>query len=288
LLIGVHVSIAGSIDLSVLRAKEAGCNTFQIFTRNPRGWSFSPLQEAIAGVFRENLNRNRIWPPVAHMPYLPNLASPKDDIYRRSVETLLSEIKRCDLLGIPFLVTHLGSHLGFGEEEGRRRIVSAIDRALELDCKCMILLENTAGQKNSLGSDVDAICAILSSSSAPDRLGLCLDTCHAFAAGYDVRSRFSALLDEVDRSIGIGKLKVIHMNDCKGDLGSHLDRHEHIGLGKIGESGFRSILSDKRIRDLPLIMETPIDSRRDDRGNIAKLRELAQEVGSAQHGPSRN
>lgn len=273
--IGVHVSIAGSIALSVQRAVELGCDTYQIFTRNPRGWSFSEIDEATRNAFVEGIRASKINPVVAHMPYLPNLASPSEEIFQKSLQTLRSELARCDKLEIPYLVTHLGSHMSSGEEAGRRRIVQALEKALEDGRRCMLLLENTAGQKNSLGSKFEDMCAIIDQTSSPEKLGICLDTCHAFAAGYDVRQSFSSVLDALDGSIGLEKLRVIHMNDSVGDLGSHLDRHEHIGLGKIGETGFIQILSDRRIWHLPLIMETPVDNRRSDKGNIMKLRELA-------------
>ncbi|MEJ5293137.1 MAG: deoxyribonuclease IV [Candidatus Methanosuratincola sp.] len=273
--VGVHVSIAGSIALSVDRAVDAGCDTFQIFTRNPRGWAFSDIPEEVRDSFVSKVRASNLSPVVAHMPYLPNLASPSMEIYEKSLMTLKAEVDRCDRLEIPYLVTHLGSHMSSGEENGRRRIVEALDAVLSRGCRCMILLENTAGQKNSLGNRFEDLCTIIERTVSPDKVGVCLDTCHAFAAGYDVRLNFGSVLDSLESAIGLEKLKVIHMNDSVGDLGSHLDRHEHIGLGKIGESGFVKILSDKRIWGLPLIMETPVDQRRDDRGNISKLRELA-------------
>ncbi|MCQ5361974.1 MAG: deoxyribonuclease IV [Candidatus Methanomethylicia archaeon] len=273
--IGVHISIAGSIDRSVERALKIGCNTFQLFTRNPRGWSFSDIPEDVVRSFKERLSKVDISPVVDHMPYLPNLATPNDEVYKKSVDTLKAELERCSQLGIPYLVTHLGSHLGSGEEKGCQRLVSALNSALETGPKCMILLENTSGQKNSMGTTFEDIRAIMDRLEEPEGVGFCFDTCHAFAGGYDVKTRIGEVLDELDKIIGLERLKVVHLNDSKGDLGSHLDRHEHIGLGKIGEDGFRSILSDKRIRSLPLIMETPVDSRRDDRGNIVKVYELA-------------
>jgi len=273
--VGVHISIAGSIDRSVERALKIGCNTFQLFTRNPRGWSFSEIPDEVIRAFKDRLSKTDINPVVDHMPYLPNLATPNDEVYKKSVDTLKAELKRCSALGIPYLVTHLGSHLGSGEEKGCERLVSALNSALEEARDCMILLENTSGQKNSMGTTFEDIRAIIDRIEECEKIGFCFDTCHAFAGGYDVRTRIGEVLDELDRVIGLERLKVIHLNDSKGDLGSHLDRHEHIGLGKIGEDGFRSILSDRRVRSLPLIMETPVDSRRDDRGNIVKVYELA-------------
>jgi deoxyribonuclease-4 len=275
---GFHVSIAGSIDKAVDRALAMGCNTFQLFTRNPRGWAFSDLPTDAISAFSEKLCKSHISPVVDHMPYLPNLAGSNDEQYKKSINTLKAELKRCRLLGIPYLVTHLGSHLGSGLEKGRARLTSAISEATcGAEPGCIILLENTAGQKNSLGTTFEDIRAIMDRMDCQERIGFCFDTCHAFAAGYDLRTRVGEIVDKLDSVIGLDKLKVVHMNDCKGDLGSHLDRHEHIGLGTIGESGFRSILAETRIRSLPLIMETPVDQRRDDRGNLLKLYELAGE-----------
>lgn len=275
---GVHVSIAGSIDKSVERAVVIGCNTFQLFTRSPRGWSFSDIPADVVSSFAEKLKRTEISPVVDHMPYLPNLASPNDEAHNRSVDTLKAELSRCTLLGIPYLVTHLGSHLGSGEEKGCARLVSALNTAIGgVKTNCMILLENTAGQKNSMGTTFEDIRAIMDKTDYPKKIGFCFDTCHAFAGGYDLRTKIGEIMDQMDEVVGLDELKIVHLNDSKGDLGGHLDRHEHIGLGIIGEKGFRSILAEKRIRSLPLIMETPVDSRRDDRGNVLKLHELAGE-----------
>lgn len=275
--IGTHVSIAGSLDQAIPRAAGVGCTTFQIFTRNPRGWASSPIPDGVRDAFAMGLRSTGLSPVVDHMPYLPNLASPTPDVRSKSVDTFKAEILRCDRLGIPFLVTHLGSHLGTGVEAGRARIVAALNEALALNAKCTVLLENTAGQKNSLGTTFGDLLAIIEKVDSPRRIGVCLDTCHAFVAGYDVKNKFSDVLDELDSAVGIERLKVIHLNDAIGGIGSHLDRHYHIGLGEIGEEGFRNILADERIHPLPLIMETPIDEKRDDRGNIEKVRALAPE-----------
>ncbi|MGQ9759545.1 MAG: deoxyribonuclease IV [Candidatus Methanomethylicaceae archaeon] len=276
--VGVHISIAGSLDRSVERAVKIGCNTFQLFTRNPRGWSFSDIPSHVVASFKDRLNNTDIKPVVGHMPYLPNLATPNEEVYRKSVDTLKAELERCSILGIPYLVTHLGSHLGSGKEMGRDRLVFALNSALETNKNCMLLLENTAGQKNSMGTKFEEIREIMDRIDYKEKVGFCFDTCHAFVAGYDIKTRIGEVMDELDCIIGIGRLKIIHLNDSKGDLGSHLDRHEHIGLGKIGEEGFMRILSDKRVTSVPLIMETPVDSRRDDRGNIVKVYELAKSL----------
>ena len=275
--VGVHVSIAGGIAKAVDRASEKGCDVFQIFSRSPRGWRFNDLSAEEARSFTTGLKKSGIGPVFDHMPYLPNLASPDEDIYRQSVSTLTAELFRCGQLQIPFLVTHLGSHRGSGQEEGLRRLVDAISSAFsETENEVTLLLENTAGTKNSMGGSFNDIAAIIDALNTK-RVGVCLDTCHLFAAGYEVRTPESlgSTLDQFDTLIGLDRLKLVHLNDSKGDMGSALDRHEHIGLGKIGKDGFRTILGNKTIKSTPMVLETPIDSRRDDLGNLKVARELA-------------
>lgn len=282
LLVGVHVSISGSIDKAVDRAKTFSCTTFQIFTRNPRGWHYNPLGEDAVREFRRKVNEYGYKVVVAHMPYLPNLASPKEDVHKRSVSSLISELKRCEALGIPYLVTHLGSHLGKGIKLGLERVVDAVGRAIEETegSDVMMLLENTAGSKNGVGSRFEEIGKVMKGLDYARRIGMCFDTCHAYAAGYDLATEkgLERTLQDIDEYVGLDRIKVVHLNDSKGGLGSHLDRHEHIGLGFIGEQGFKAILSKRTIKRLPLILETPVDSRRGDEGNIRKVRELAGEV----------
>jgi deoxyribonuclease-4 len=275
--VGVHVSIAGSLDQAVDRAKAKGCDLFQIFSRNPRGWGFRPLSDEDCSLFDEKITTSRLL-PVDHMPYLPNLASPKEEIYEKSVATLTTELIRCGQLRIPYLVTHLGHHLGDGIAGGRKRVIAAINTGLAAsDNDVMLLLENTAGEKNSMGSTFEHIRSIMDGLSEPVRAGICFDTCHAFAAGYGMRTDegIQDTLQQLDEVIGKKAIKIVHLNDSKGDQGSGLDRHEHIGMGAIGEEGFRRILHHPVLRALPLICETPVDTRRDDEGNIRKVRELA-------------
>jgi deoxyribonuclease-4 len=282
--VGVHVSIAGSIDKAVDRAQEKGCDTFQIFSRNPRGWKIKALTKTDISRFIEKLNRTGLFPPVDHMPYLPNLAAPTDEVYTKSVEALTEELNRCNALQIPYLVTHLGSHRGSGKEAGLQRIVDAIDTAFsgiaEEANGVMLLLENTAGTKNSMGGTFEDIRHIMDRLEHKDRIGVCFDTCHAFAAGYELRTveSLNKTLQHFDEVLGLENLKLIHLNDAKGGLDSRLDRHEHIGLGYIGEEGFRVILNDARLKELPMILETPVDDRRDDLGNLEKVRELAAQA----------
>lgn len=279
MLLGVHVSIAGSIDKAVDRAREMGCTTFQIFTRNPRGWKFSPLNPEDINAFVKKLKLHGFKLSVAHMPYLPNISSPLDETYEKSLEVLKTELQRCGQLKINYLVTHLGSHLGKGLDIGLKRVIDACNQSLSsVSNNVMLLLEITSGTKNSVGHEFGQIKFIIDNVEQKDRVGVCFDTCHAFAAGYDLRNEkaVNETLRLFDEIIGLSKLKVIHMNDSKGKLGSHLDRHEHIGLGFIGEEGFRAILNHKAIRELPLILETHVDSKRDWVGNLKKVRELAR------------
>ena len=274
----MHVSIAGSIDQAVDRAKEKGCDTFQIFTRNPRGWKFGDLEKEETAAFAKKVKTYRIHPPIAHMPYLPNLASPNDELYEKSVGSLIEDVRRCGSLKVPYLVLHLGSHMGAGMKVGFERITGACGRALKtVRNDVTLVLENTAGQKNSMGSTLEDLAHILENLDK-GRTAVCLDTCHAFGAGYDLRSSKAVdhLFKRFDETVGLDRLKVIHLNDSKGELGFGLDRHEHIGLGFIGEKGFRSLLRHPAVRDLPMILETPIDAKRDDAGNLSKIRELAR------------
>lgn len=276
--VGVHVSIAGSLDLAVDRAKDAGCEVFQQFSRNPRGWAYTPLSDEQCDLYRAKIKSTGLL-PVDHMPYLPNLASPKPEVYEKSIAALTAELGRCEKLGIPYLVTHLGHHLGDGIAGGRARVIKAINTALHgSDSGVMLLLENTAGEKNSVGSTFGHIRGIMDGLENTQRIGVCFDTCHAFAAGYELRTKegIEETLSQFDEQVGITNLKIIHLNDTKGDKGSALDRHEHIGMGFIGEEGFRHILRHKVFSPLPLICETPVDERRDDRGNIAAVRDLAR------------
>jgi len=277
MLLGAHVSISGSISKAVDRAKELGCTTFQIFTRNPRGWQAKPLKKKEIEDFRSKFKENGFRVAVAHMPYLPNISSPDKMAHRRSTKSLIQELKRTGQLGLQYLVVHVGSHLGKGVAAGIKQAASAVNTAFsKVDNDVMLLLENMAGQKNSVGSRFENIRRIIDLIEEEDRVGVCLDTCHAFAAGYDFRTRraIDNTLEDFDKIIGLKKLKVVHVNDSKGDLGSGVDRHEHIGMGKIGERGFFELLHHPLIRPLPLILETPVDSRGNFATNLAKLKEL--------------
>ncbi|MEN2974028.1 MAG: deoxyribonuclease IV [Candidatus Caldarchaeales archaeon] len=277
MLLGAHVSISGTIDKAVERAHELKCTTFQIFTRNPRGWKAKKLQDEEIEEFKRKMKEYNYSMAVSHMPYLPNISSPLQQTYKKSLSSLIEELERTGELGLKYLVVHIGSHLGKGLDSGIRKAAESVNIALgKVDNDVMVLLENMAGQKNSVGSRFEDIKRILNLIEYPDRVGVCIDTCHAYAAGYDLRTReaIENTLRDFDEIIGLELLKVLHINDSKGDLGSHLDRHEHIGLGKIGEQGFRELFHNKHIRELPLILETPVDSRGNFASNLAKCREL--------------
>jgi len=214
---------------------------------------------------------------VAHMPYLPNLSSPEISVYEKSIHTMIREVERCDKLGIPYLVTHLGSHKGTGEDKGIQRLVGALTEVAKTNKDVTILLENTAGQKNSVGSDFTQLAEIFFGLKPASRFGICIDTCHAFAAGYDLRNEKNVkdVFEKFDSEIGLKHIKIIHLNDSKGELGCHLDRHEHIGLGHIGEAGLSQVVKLANKNKIPIILETPIDERRTDFENIRKAKDLA-------------
>jgi len=276
--LGLHLSIKGSIDRAIDRAVETGCNTVQIFSRNPRRWYSKKLALNEVENFKIKFRRNRIYPVFIHTPYLLNLSSPKQNVHQKSVIALKDELHRAFKLGVPYVVTHLGSHLGFGKRVGFSRVVGAINESFSVvENDVTLLLENTAGTRNSMGSSFEDIEYIVSRIESRVRVGVCFDTSHAFAAGYDLVSQEAVefTLQKFDEIIGLDELKLVHLNDSTGGLNSKVDRHEHIGLGKIGERGFRNILKS-RLRNLPLILETPVDKRRGDIENLKKVRELAK------------
>ena len=285
--LGAHMSIAGGLCLALDRAREVDATALQIFVKSSRQWSAKPLGAAEAAEFREALEESGLRRfTTAHASYLINLASPRRDVRERSIRALADEVDRCGRLGVPALVLHPGSHLGAGEERGIDRVVRALDRVLGRggarrrdapSSAVSILIENTAGQGSNLGSRFEHLGRILAGSRHRDRLGVCFDTCHALAAGYDFRDRrgYRKTLAEFDRRVGLEWLRAFHFNDSKHDLGSRKDRHEHIGDGHVGPEAFRLILNDRRFRELPMILETPKggDSGADLR-NLATLRAM--------------
>ena len=270
--IGCHVSASGSIDKAVDNAVERDCSAFQIFTRSPRSWHAKELTKEVIDAFKSKLKASKIdrFATCAHMPYLPNLATPKNDAFEKSVNTLISEVERCAQLGIPYLVTHLGSHLGTGEEAGIKKLVEGLTKAGQTKNDVIILLENTAGQKNSVGSDFKQLGEIFKQLKPGKKFGVCLDTCHAFVAGYDLRTadKVKETFKEFDKHVGLENLKILHLNDARGELGCNLDRHYHLGLGGIGEEGIKSVVKFANKKKIPIILETPIDDDRNDFENV--------------------
>ena len=273
--VGFHVSIAGGISNSINNAKKLGCTAFQIFTRNPRGWAVNPIPRSEVLSFKNRLAKSGIEKTsvVVHMPYLPNLSGPPGEFYQRSVKTLKEEMQRCEVLGISYLVIHLGSHMGKGSKSGIDQLINALDTACvhrQSPNGVVVLLENNAGYRNNVGGKLEELRLILDKLNNTERFGLCIDTCHLFASGYDLRTHESVIMviEKIENIIGVEALKVIHLNDSKGPLGSNLDRHEHIGLGSIGRGGIAAFINHATIKALPIIMETPIDTRRGDEENL--------------------
>jgi deoxyribonuclease-4 len=265
-ILGAHVSIAGGISRSVARAEDIGCDTFQIFTKNQRQWKAPPLDKCDVSEFRDRLSRSGLGPVVAHDSYLINLGAPKDEVFQRSVNAFTDELERCAALGIGFLVTHPGSHVGSGVEEGISRIVDGLDLAwsrfeenASVDQKPMILLETTAGQGTNLGHTFEQLGEIMERAGSNENIGICFDTCHAYASGYDITTSesYEGTMAYLDGAIGMDRLKAVHINDSKKGLGSRVDRHSNIGEGMITLEGFRPLLKDNRLKDVPMILETP-------------------------------
>jgi len=256
--IGAHMSVAGGVSRALDRGEELGLDTIQIFTKNANQWAGRPISEEERERFIQRREETGIDPVVAHDSYLINLASPDREMFERSLAAFEDEMIRCHQLNIPWLVMHPGSHLRSGEARGIRQIGEAVRVALleQEDTGVGILLETTAGQGTQIGYRFEHLRDIMGEIDYPERTGVCLDTCHIFAAGYDIRSKktYEATMDEFDRIVGIGNLHLIHANDSKKELGSRVDRHEHIGKGQIGEEAFSFFLNDPRLADLPFIL----------------------------------
>lgn len=281
LLVGAHMSISGGVFNSLLLGQELECTTIQIFTKNNNQWKAKEILPEEVRKFLENQKASEISPVVGHNGYLINLASPKEDVYNLSLESMLVELQRAEMLGLPYLVMHPGSHLGSGEEEGIKKIVRSIDwlHHKTKGYKVKICLETTAGQGRAIGHRFEHLAEIIRQTKENKRLGVCYDTCHTFAAGYDIRTRtaYQATFKEFHQVIGLSRLKVIHLNDSLKDLGSRVDRHQHIGQGKIGLEGFRLLMTDKRWEKVPKILETPKEGgTAKDKENLNLLRSLTR------------
>ena len=276
--LGAHESVSGGLHLAFDRIHSVGGNCLQIFTRNQRQWAAPALQAKEIAVFRSAHKENGAMIVASHASYLVNLASSKEDLLEKSVHSLILEIERCRQLGIPLVVLHPGSHGGDGTQIGLGRFVDGLDQVLSAsDGQVQVLLETTAGQGTGLGSRFEELAYILENSRYPELLGVCIDTCHIFAAGYELRSPagYAATITALETTVGLNKVRLIHLNDSKTELGSRVDRHAHIGQGAIGLAGFRNLLQDSRFSGLPMILETPKGADlEEDRKNLQTLRSL--------------
>ncbi|MBI4495634.1 MAG: deoxyribonuclease IV [Deltaproteobacteria bacterium] len=276
---GVHVSIAGGVEKAVLRARELSIRTMQIFSRSPRGWKVAPLMPSSVSAFREGVRKEGIEPVFIHTPYLLNLATAEVPLSRQSSAALALDMGRAEELGAQYVVTHLGSGRPEGPASAIDCAVEALKRGLEEGSEVFVLLENSAGARGAVGARFEELQEIIERVGG-DRLGVCFDSCHGFAAGYDFRTPETAreLVRQMEVTFGLKRLALLHVNDSVAGLGGHLDRHAHIGQGQIGRTGFRSLLSEPRLRKLPLILETPKKLPGDDRRNLARIHRLLREA----------
>ncbi|MCS6937462.1 MAG: deoxyribonuclease IV [Candidatus Bipolaricaulota bacterium] len=281
MLLGCHLSISGGLEQTVARAQELQINALQIFSHNARSWKMGALKPDEAKKFIEQRQRGRIEYAVIHTIYLINLASPDPKNFQLSVQALKDELQRAGELNIPHVNTHIGAHMGQGIERGLERVVEAIDAVLaspqaQRASTVKILLENSAGEGTELGATFAELGFVLRHVKQKERVGVCLDTCHAFAAGYDLTTPdgLEKTLAELDREVGLKRVALLHLNDSKFPLGARKDRHEHIGQGHIGIEGFRLIVNHKDLREKPFILETPKDDEQSDPKNLAAIRAL--------------
>jgi deoxyribonuclease-4 len=286
--VGFHVSAAGGIQNSITNATELGCTAFQIFTRSPKQWQMKDLVDSQVDLFKTNLKKSGIQKDsvAVHMPYLPNLSGPDGESYEKSKKSLTGELIRCSQIGIEFLVIHLGSHKEQGKDNGIKQLLKSCEESVDIyksefkrKLDVTVLLENSAGQKGSIGSRLEELGEILDKLSSKTYC-VCLDTCHAFAAGYDLRTEEACrqFFSEFDKIIGLEVLKFIHLNDSKYEIGSHLDRHELVGNGKIGIEGFRTIINHKTVGNMPMVMEPNFVSIEEDIKNLDMVRKLRKHI----------
>ena len=278
MLLGVHVPTEGKIYNALERARELGCNTMQIFSRNPQRWRDDFLSPEEIDEFKRRNAVLKIKPVFIHIPYLINLASPNPKLYGASIEAYIEDILEAEAIGADFIVTHMGSHKETSEEAGIQRLIEALNEIIEKTSyiDVGILLENTSGSGSWLGYKFAHQRQIIAGLKDKARVGLCLDTAHAYLAGYDIATKdgLEAMLQEIDELVGIKLIKLIHLNDAQGELASHHDRHDHIGKGKIGLEGMRRIINHPKLRNIPLILETPKKTEQDDIKNLKLVRKL--------------
>jgi deoxyribonuclease IV len=281
-ILGAHTSIAGGYYKAAQRAHRCGCACLQVFTHNSSQWRAKDITPSEAQRFRDSVAESGLTHPIAHGSYLINLASPDSTLWHKSVQAFVVELRRAEALGITHVVTHPGAYITGTEADGLRRVIDAMDeihdQTRNVGVQC--LLETTAGQGTSLGWRFEQLATVLDGVQEPQRLGVCFDTCHVFAAGYPLAAprQYRATMDTFERLIGLHRIKAFHLNDSRREMGARVDRHEHIGQGKLGLAAFRNLLHDRRFRKIPMYLETPkgeTDDLQLDMMNLATLRQLA-------------
>jgi len=277
--LGAHVSVAGGIARAVARGEELGCTAIQVFVKNANRWQARPIDPQDAEGFRRAREASAIGPAVAHASYLINLGATDETVLERSLDALADELERCAQVGLDALVLHPGAHLGLGEETGVEMVAAALDTVLDAipESGVRVLLENTAGQGTALGWRLGHLAAIRERLASPGRVGVCIDTCHAFAAGYAVHepAGYEEFVAELDEIVGLDVVGCVHLNDSLRPFGSRRDRHEHIGEGRIGTGCFARLLHDERLRHVPMVLETePGEGSEGHRKDLAVLRSL--------------
>ncbi len=259
--LGAHTSISGGVFNALYNGQKIGCDVIQLFSKNQMQWKAKPLLEEEVDRFHRAVEETGVYPMTIHDAYLINLASPNEKTFALSFDTFADELKRCELLDVPYLVMHPGAHMNEGEEAGMNKIAASIRRAWEQSgvTKPVVLLETTAGQGTNVGYSFEQLDYIIQKSELGENIGVCVDTCHVFAAGYDIRTAagWKKTKSAFDQTVGLNKLKAFHINDSKRELGSRVDRHQRIGKGELGIGAFRAILNDSDLQDIPMIMEIP-------------------------------
>jgi deoxyribonuclease-4 len=276
---GFHISIAGGFSKVVERARVRGCETIQFFSRNPRGWRYAPLDKEDIEEFRSSIESSGLFPIFLHLPYLPNIASPKSKFYSRSIDSITMDLERAQQLGAQYLIIHIGHRMESSEDEAIEAVSRGIDQAFEkVKNPVILLMENTAGQGTEIGYTFDQIKKIIERVHDHQRMGVCLDTAHSFEAGYNLSNQdgIERTLEKFDHTIGLKRLHLFHLNDSKTPLGSRKDRHWHIGEGYIGLEGFRNLVNHPLLRHLPGIMETPRKDTVEDLKNMKVIRSLIE------------
>ncbi len=278
---GFHISIAGGFSNVVGRARVRGCETIQFFSRNPRGWKYSSLNKKEAEEFRSSVQSSTLFPIFLHMPYLPNIASFKSKFYKRSIQSIVTDLQRAEQLGAQYLIIHIGHGMESSEGEAIEAVSQGINQAFErVKNSVTLLMENTAGQGTEIGYNFDQIKNIIQGVEENRRLGVCLDTAHTFEAGYDLSHKdgIEGTFEKFDEMIGLKRLHLLHLNDSKTPLGSRKDRHWHIGEGHIGLEGFRHLINHPLLKHLPGIMETPRKDTVEDLKNMKVIRSLVEDI----------